>query len=187
MDSLNAKVHLRNAEKEDAEFVAECVLAAVGVYDFQERPEYFGQVSALCAMEDTLYSYKNSIIASVEGSPIGCLVCYSGDTYASARERTFSRISSLDTGREHSDMETGPGEYYLDSLALIPSFRAHGLGKKLLKAGIERGKASEVNKISLIVDKTHPKLREYYSSLGFEDEKEMRFWGEDYIKMLLIL
>lgn len=187
MDSVKYKVNLRNAEKEDSEFVAECVLAAMGMYDFTERSEEFGAVLALCSAYDTLYSYRNAIIATAGGVSIGCLVCYPGDGYASARKRTFSMIAFPDGGLNSSDMETGPGEYYLDSLALVPAFRGQGIGKILLRAGIERGKASGFGRISLIVDKTHPRVREYYSSLGFESEKEIRFLGEDYIKMILVL
>lgn len=181
MDSLKEKVRVRNAAQEDISFVAECVLAAVGMYDFGQRPEEFEKVLALCAMDDTLYSYRNAIIATLDSLPIGCLICYPGGGYAAARERTFAQIPvSAD-----SDMETGPGEYYLDSLAVIPSYRGQGIGKFLLRAGIAKGKELGFKKVTLIVDKTHPKVKAYYSSLGFEDGKGLRFFGDDYIKMIL--
>ena len=118
-------IDIREASVSDAAFVADCVLCAIGLYDFDVRPEEYRRFAEVCRMEDTLYSYRNALIVSVDGVDAGCIVAYPGDNYEEVREKTFKAIESK-CGTKISmnyDMETGPGEYYLDSLAVVPDCR----------------------------------------------------------------
>lgn len=180
-------IDIREASVSDAAFVADCVLCAIGLYDFDVRPEEYRRFAEVCRMEDTLYSYRNALIVSVDGVDAGCIVAYPGDNYEEVREKTFKAIESK-CGTKISmnyDMETGPGEYYLDSLAVIPAFRGHGLGHVLMKAQIERGRALGYSRLSLIVDKTHPRVRAYYCELGFRDAGEVVFADIAFDRMVL--
>ena len=180
-------IDIKEASVSDAVFVADCVLCAIGLYDFDVRPEQYRRFAEVCRMEDTLYSYRNALIVSVDGVDAGCIVAYPGDNYEEVREKTFKAIESK-CGTKISmnyDMETGPGEYYLDSLAVVPSFRGHGLGHVLMKAQIERGRALGYSRLSLIVDKTHPRVRAYYCELGFRNEGEVVFADIAFDRMVL--
>jgi ribosomal protein S18 acetylase RimI-like enzyme len=81
------------------------------------------------------------------------------------------------------EVETCRGEYYLDSMALLPEYRGMELAKRLLLDGIERGKAAGCGRVTLIVSVDKPQLQEYYASMGFEAYGTMDFFGHRYNRM----
>ena len=183
-------LYIRNASPEDVPLLARCVAAAVGLCNFSpvesdEQRRRLSVLEEICAMDDTLYSYKNAIVGTVDGTPIGCIICYPGDLYAEGRKRTWA-IFDEKYGRStsRSEAETQSGEYYLDSGAILPAFRGYGFFKTMLNHCVKRAHKLGYERITLIVLKEHSKLHEYYASAGFSDEGEMVFMDEDYIKMV---
>lgn len=116
-------VIIRDARPEDAPFLAKCVMAGMHYYDFgQLDPGHEGIFRSLVECErrtDLLYTFANSRIAEIDGKVAGSLLSYPGDNYKELRHKTFSELwpeyISMDTD---SEQETGPGEYYLDTLVV---------------------------------------------------------------------
>ena len=86
-----------------------------------------------------------------------------------------------------------PGEFYLDSMAILPEFRGKAyeyagstdrIGHILMLDGIEEGRRKGFPRISLIVDKAKPRLKTYYSALGFRPDGEILFFGHLYDRMI---
>lgn len=86
-----------------------------------------------------------------------------------------------------------PGEFYLDSMAILPEFRGISyeyagstdrIGHILMLDGIEEGRRKGFQRISLIVDKAKPRLKTYYSALGFRPDGEILFFGHLYDRMI---
>ncbi len=86
-----------------------------------------------------------------------------------------------------------PGEFYLDSMAILPEFRGKAyeyagstdrIGHILMLDGIEEGRRKGFQRISLIVDKAKPRLKTYYSALGFRPDGEILFFGHLYDRMI---
>lgn len=181
------EVLIRDAVADDVKFVSDCVLASVDLYDFVNESIEKDIALKVCGMEDTLYSYRNARIATVDGRAVGCLVSYDGSIYEEARKKTFQLFK--DAGREMTDtgVETQPGEYYLDSLAILPEFRGCDIGHILIKDGIEKAERVGISKIGLIVEKSKPELEKYYSILGFRPVEEIHAFGDVYVKMILEL
>lgn len=179
------EVLLRDAVEDDVRFVADCVLASVDLYDFVNESIEKDIALNVCGMDDTLYSYRNARIATVDGKAVGCLVSYDGAIYDESRAKTFQIFK--DAGREMTDTgtETQEGEYYLDSMAILPEYRGFGIGHILLTDGIEKAKEKGIKSVGLIVEKSKPELQKYYSILGFKPVFEMRAFGDVYIKMTL--
>jgi ribosomal protein S18 acetylase RimI-like enzyme len=185
------EVTLRDAREEDAPFLAKCVMAGMHFYDFEEEmtPEAAAIYERLVACErrtDLLYSYVHTRVAEVNGVPAGSLLAYPGEPYKELRHKTFAEcwpdLASLDT---ESEMETGPGEYYLDTLAVVPAYRKHGIGHRLLEDAIGRGRALGYGRIALVADPQYPHLLELYASLGFEPEEKRRVFGVDFQRMVI--
>lgn len=185
------EVTLRDAREEDAPFLAKCVMAGMHFYDFEEEmtPEAAVVYERLVACErrtDLLYSYVHTRVAEVNGVPAGSLLSYPGEPYKELRHKTFAEcwpdLASLDT---ESEMETGPGEYYLDTLAVVPAYRKHGIGHRLLEDAIGRGRALGYGRITLVADPQYPHLLELYASLGFEPEEKRRVFGVDFQRMVI--
>lgn len=175
-------------------------------------------VGEICARPDTLYSYARTRVACVEGNAMGSLTAYSGDDYPAVKKLTWSLLDSVfegsgfscssrqntstdeDTSKttdnnqaNASEPECLPGEFYLDSMAVLPEFRkmtfehsgtTDRIGHLLMLDGIEEGRRKGLPRISLIVDKIKPRLFTYYSALGFRSDGETLFFGHLYDRMI---
>jgi ribosomal protein S18 acetylase RimI-like enzyme len=217
---------IRDAQLSDAEFIARTVLSGVGYAAFDEDAQAqeidisvatvpmsaaVEAFKAICAREDTMYSYARTRIAIVDGVQAGALISYPGEDNAALRDFTWSLLDPEAASREaanptvvepvetsagtFSDVEPEceAGEYYLDSLAVHPDFRGRlfeyegtqeKLGHILLLDGIRRGQALGYTRTSLIVDVDRPRLKHYYSQLGFRPVRDILFFGHHYTRMV---
>ena len=80
-------------------------------------------------------------------------------------------------------IEAQAGEFYLDSMALLPEYRGLGLGKMLMEDAVQKAAELGFEYASLIVDKSKPGLVEHYSKIGFVKDGSMEFFGHDYFRM----
>ena len=64
--------------------------------------------------------------------------------------------------------ETGRGEYYLDSIGVLPEFRGLGVGRALVEAFCNKVFAEGHERVGLMVDYDNPQAEKLYISLGFE-------------------
>ena len=120
---------LRDATPMDAPFIARVVLAGIEKLeiDAEVTDEYqpiLTHLIDICRMDDTLYSYRHTRIVETGGQAVGALIGYDGGQYAAMRAKTFGLVlqtSGLDLNK--NAMETKEGEFYLDSMAILPEFR----------------------------------------------------------------
>lgn len=183
---MTEKTRIRDASLDDVELVSRSVVSAAHLSDFAPESMYDEEFAEICSREDTLYSYRHARILTVDGVPVGCMVSYPGDIYGQAREITFKMFT--DVSQEVSDAtgtETFPGEWYLDSLAVLPAHRNSGLGSLLIRDAIETGRRRGYRKFALIVEKSSPDLQQYYSSFGFIPGEDINFFGDSYMRMTL--
>lgn len=179
------RIMIRQATRDDITFVAQCVLAAVDLYDFRNVSVEHDLAIKVCGLDDTLYSWRNARLATVDGTAVGCLVSYDGAIYSEARKRTFSHFADAGRSMDATETETGPGEFYLDSMAIMPAFRGFGIGLVLIKDAIGIARTKGMHKVSLIVECSKPELQYYYSELGFRPDHELNAFGNRYLKMIL--
>ena len=181
-------VQLRDATSDDAPFIARVVLAGIDMLDIDaklpdEQRAIYEHLMDICSMDDTLYSYLNTRIAEIDGNRVGALVAYDGARYAALRAKTFGLVqqtSGMDLSR--NAMETGLGEFYLDSMAILSDYRGIGIGKKLMRDRMDYALRNGFQKITLLVDKDKSRLQRYYESDGFAFDEEMFVFGSWYNK-----
>lgn len=182
-------VLLRDATSDDASFITRVVLAGIDMLDIDaklpdEQRAIYEHLMNICRMDDTLYSYLNTRIVEVDGNRVGALVAYDGARYAALRAKTFGLVqqsSGMDLSR--NAMETGPGEFYLDSMAVLSDFRGLGIGKMLMRDRMDYALENGFQKVTLLVDKDKPRLQRYYESEGFAFGEEMFVFGAWYNKL----
>lgn len=175
---------IRNAREDDAAVIARCVMAALGKEDTESPSEFLVDI---CRERGTLYSWENTIVCDADGVAAAVMVSYDGNLYTQMREKTFNMVKSAGGPDLFANpLETGPGEYYLDSLAALPQYRGLGLGKILMENAIDRAQNAGYDNITLVADPLHPRLISYYESIGFRTFGAPEvFFGTEFIRMRL--
>jgi len=171
MDAIFVKprVELRRATPADARFISWVVLEAMDREhtEFASKPGLEAVLEKICKREDTLYSWKNTCVATYGGKVAGALIAYDGAPYKETADLTFSLISkALDMDKPNPGTETEAGEYYLDSLAVAPEFRGHSIGSILIQNALEEAQALGFTKATLLVDSRKDYLQRLYGRLG---------------------
>lgn len=173
-------ITIRDARKEDVEIVAWTVLTALDM-DTDEMEKYIKS----CSKDDSIYSWRNAIVATVDGTAVGCLIAYEGSRYKELRDKSWLQLWD-DMDPEYLktiEDEAVDGEFYLDSMAILPEYRGRSIGRELMAYAIEKGKALGCGRATLLVDVHKPRLGAYYQAMGFEQYGEMEYFGHDYKRM----
>lgn len=185
---------IRKATEKDAPFVALAMAEAIGLNLMQQMGKgenckdnaLLEQLQQAVLRTDTLYSWNHTLIAeNEEGQSVGALIAYNGEDYKQLRATTFELIRSILTfDPEKMDHETQAGEYYLDSIAVLPHFRNQGIGSTLIRHAIAQGKKRK-KRCVLACDPENQKAKTLYERLGFTHEGDMFIFGTTYLRMVL--
>lgn len=179
--SDNEVIEIVGARKEQAAEIASLIMEAMD-YDCCQNfageahtlDDFHRMMTALVEMDDSQYSYRNTLVALVDGQLAGCLVGYDGKDLRRLRKRFIEKAAEyLERDFSGMDDETQAGEYYLDSLCVKAAFRKRGLATRLIREAINHHGNQPVG---LLVDHTHPWAERLYRALGFEFVNETT-WG----------
>jgi ribosomal protein S18 acetylase RimI-like enzyme len=174
-------IEIVGARKEQAAEIASLIMEAMD-YDCCQNfageshtlEDFHRMMTSLVEMEDSQYSYRNTLVALVDGQLAGCLVGYDGKDLRQLRKRFIEKAAEyLEQDFSNMDDETQAGEYYLDSLCVKRNFRKRGLATRLIKEAIKRHGSQPVG---LLVDHTHPWAERLYRAIGFKYVNETT-WG----------
>lgn len=182
---------IRQATKADSEYIARFFCMALHREpSVEELPEF----AKIAELDDVLYSYRNALMAEIDGKLVGMCLCYDGTGYHEIRLRTFALFAALDDGEtedemdfEHFEDETQEGEYYIDSLAVLPEYRCQGIATALMKAQIEKGAALGIPIATLLVDPDNPNAQKLYYNLGFKYHSDVYAFGQIFWKLSMDL
>ncbi len=82
---------------------------------------------------------------------------------------------------------TKDGEWYLDSLAVHPSFRKKGIAGLLIGQTLEIAEALGFTTVSLIALASADRLVAFYEACGFHPEGHLNCFEHDYLRMVTYL
>ncbi len=165
--------NIRPACEEEAAFLARCVCEGIGFEIFEQENDFNTKVASglapLAAREDTLYSYRHALVAVVNDDIVGALISYPGEYYHQMRNTTFRELPHFrELDLDAMPDEAGAGEYYIDTLAVLPQYRRRGIGRELMRTRIAWAEQNHPDlRISLLVDPENIKGQRLYESLGF--------------------
>lgn len=170
---------IREATAGDSRIVAQSVVLAMGeataqLYCGSDCMEVLDEIAK---REDTQYSYRHALVALADDVPAGAIVGYDGGLLLPLRDRTLSVIRKYNPRLSVVDEETEAGEFYMDSIGILPEFRGCGIGGRLLLAMRERAFTSGHERVGLLVDCENHRAERLYLSLGFEPVGTKMFFG----------
>ena len=171
---------VRKARVEDAEIIARAVEMAIdneeAVRDYC-GDDYLAVLQEIARRKATQYSWTQALVAEVDGVAAGAVVGYDGAQLAKLREGTFEVLMECIGRIPRIDDETEAGEYYLDSVGVLPQYRGMGVGRVLVEAFCCKAFGEGHSCVGLIVDMENPKAEELYRMLGFEQIGVKPFFG----------
>lgn len=180
-------VTVRPARKEDADAVARLFMMAWPMDSFLamspelDEDKFAEIISGYVQAEDTLYSYRNTMVAEVGNVIAGAMNGYDGADYDALKRpilEDFARRFPDSESDFGAVRETGAGEFYFDSIGVRPDMRSMGIGSKLFGAMTERARQAGFSRVGLIVDVEKPKAEALYLRLGFRFAGYKDFFGE---------
>lgn len=179
----NKAIGIRPATPEDADFIVWGLATALHIEgDFSPTNPIMREI---ILREDTLYSWKNAHIAyhAETRTPIGLLIAYDGARYATMRQITMPLLqTAFHTDYNDMDDEAEAGEFYIDSLAVLPEMRHQGIGTRLLQYAIQTAREAHFPAATLAVHPQNAPALALYSRVGFRPAREYFIFGENYYK-----
>lgn len=172
-------IEIRRATEKDAPVIAQAVAMAIG---HESSVNYCGEnylevLTEVAQLAGTQYSYANSLVALADGKPAGALCGYDGAALNELRAGTLAVVNKYNPLVGPIDDETQPGEFYLDSIGVLPQYRGLGIGSMLINAMTEIACNEGHRFVGLLVDFDNPKAEELYSRLGFRRAGTRMFFG----------
>ena len=177
------RITIRKATAADARFIAENVLRALHIEETDEQ--HIEHLAGISSREDTLYSWRNATIALCDGVPAGLMVAYDGARYRQMRDITFPMIRMY-VGDDYYKMddEACAGEYYLDSLAVLPEYRRRGIASALIQEMFRQRDEAGISLATIAVDPDNDTAYRLYTRNGFRPEGRINVFGTNYDRLV---
>ena len=171
---------IRQARKEEASQIAELFMLAWPVDEIldsigsnwnplESNPVTYDwlhkSITLIAASEETIYSYENTLVADIDGNVVGAMCAYDGADYQRLKQPIVD-VLGPDCGFAKMK-ETEAGEFYLDSVGVLPEYRGRGIASRIIEAQCERAASLGHKVAGLIVDIDKPQVKAIYTKLGF--------------------
>lgn len=176
-------ITIRRATVADARFIAENVLRALHIDETDDS--HIEHLADICRREDTLYSWRNATIALYDGIPAGLMVAYDGARYRRMRDVTFPMIRMYVGDNYHNmDDEASAGEYYLDSLAVLPEYRRMGIASALIQELFRQRDEAGIPLATIAVDPENNIAYGLYKKNGFRHDGQITVFNTTYDRLV---
>jgi ribosomal protein S18 acetylase RimI-like enzyme len=139
------------------------------------------------AQRGNQYSYENTLVFEDEKGIGGMIVAYDGALLEQLRKPVLHYIREQLAHSYLPGDETGPGEYYLDSIAVSPASQGKGIGRQLIYAAEDKAREEGHRRTGLLVSEENPDARRLYERLGYEVEALREFSGGSYLHLVKAL
>ena len=135
-------------------------------------------------LPDNQYSYQHTFVYD-DGEIAGSITGYDGALLKKYRE-TFASYLEHQHYRFKADLEaeTQVGEFYIDTVSVLPEKQGLGIGKQLIQTICQHAKALGHTRIALLVDPKNPDAKRLYEKLGFHTADLKQLAGKAYEHMI---
>ncbi|WP_407426827.1 GNAT family N-acetyltransferase [Arcticibacter sp.] len=184
-----AKFRIREAVQTDSQAIANLMMQAMAevVSKLTGAEDPYSELPFLerfIRLPENQYSYQNTLVFEDEQGVCGSLTAYDGAKLYELRQPILDYLNSRGIVTTKIDSETGPGEFYIDTIGVSPEKQGYGLGTQLLEAGIKRGTALGHRRIGLLVNPENSKAKKFYERMGFREQGIRHFLNIAYSHMV---
>lgn len=173
MTHQSIHLSIRQAAIADAEPIANCLLWAmeeifykfIGTNDFRVANKVMLQ---FVKQDMGQYSYRNCWVAKHNGEVVAAINGYDGAKLEQLRAPVLAYIREHFNPMFQPEDETEAGEFYIDSLGVVPHWRGKGIGTKLLEHLIHIIAVQRHQTIGLLVEPENASAKRLYAQLGFK-------------------
>ncbi|RZL36569.1 MAG: GNAT family N-acetyltransferase [Pedobacter sp.] len=165
---------IRKATLKDVDAVVDFMMRAMGdlPYKFantRDKNVAFELLKKFVLQDGNQYSITNTFVDEQEDKIAGAITAYDGGKIEILRKPFFDFISkNFHQNVFEMELESEAGEFYIDILAVDPSFQGKGLGKNLILTVIEKAKEIGFKKVALLVSASNPNAKRLYEKIGFK-------------------
>jgi ribosomal protein S18 acetylase RimI-like enzyme len=129
------------------------------------------------ARDEGSFSYRNATMIEHDGRCAGCLIGYKipddPEPIAAGMPAMFVPMQELEN--------LAPGTWYVNVLAVLPQFRGHGLGTKLLALADAIARGLDMHGMSVIVSGANRGARRLYERCGYRERATRPAVKEDWV------
>jgi ribosomal protein S18 acetylase RimI-like enzyme len=129
--------------------------------------------------ENNQYSYQNCWVAETDKEIVAAVNLYDGARLIELRQPVVEYIRNLHNNDFKPEDETGPGEYYIDTLGVSLYQRGKGIGSKMLQFLINEFVSKQGKTLGLLVDEENPDAKRLYLKLGFNSAGKKILFGKN--------
>jgi ribosomal protein S18 acetylase RimI-like enzyme len=174
---------IRKATINDAEALAQCILLAMEdiVFRFIDTTDHHVARKFMMHFTSTTgnqYSYENCRVAEEDNKVIAAVCVYDGARLHALRAPVLHYIKECFGKDLQVEDETQPGEYYIDSLGVLPHRQGQGVATKMLQSLIEEYVSGQQQTLGLLVEEDNPGAKRLYCKLGFQVTIKKIFAGK---------
>ena len=180
---------LRMARADDAAAVAalmwqampEVVAFWIGRADVNAGKAFLRQ---WVAMRENLYSFENTLVFEEKGMVAASITGYDGARWqALCAPIVAAQSAALGRMLQLAD-ETQVGEWYVDTVSVVPALQGRGMGRQMMAAFADHARAQGGSRLGLLVAFDKADARRLYERIGFVAAGEKYLAGEGYHHMV---
>lgn len=163
---------IRKAKAADADEIVDLMMLAMGNLPYKfaasaDKSIAFKLLKQFVLMDGNQYSLGNTFVYELDEKVVGSINAYDGGAIEQLRKPFFDYIrNAYHDGVFDMEVESEAGEYYIDTLAVNPSYQGKGIGKDLIQYVIDHAKKSDFDTVGLLV--SNPDAKRLYEKLGFK-------------------
>ncbi|MCM3633266.1 MULTISPECIES: GNAT family N-acetyltransferase [Paenibacillus] len=181
---------LRSATANDAHAVVELIILAIGselteLYTGFSSPQKAAPILLQYYLQPGNRFSKELIVVYEQADQIqGMILCYVGEE-AAARYAPIERQRSSELKKTvNHPIEAELDEYYIDALAVHPSFQGKGIASKLMKQAELDAALLGKSKVGLLVDQDKEHAYQIYEKKGYRKVNEKMLGNQPFWHMV---
>jgi len=180
---------IRQARIEDAPQVIHLIISAIHELAFPFTGEYDEDAAGKILTEyyctpGNRFSCQLVTVEEIDGQIAGMILCY----YGKDMNELYSPIENLLQQRLQKsvtlELEADADEYYIDALAVHPSYQGRGIASRLMEYSEQKAASDGVHKVGLNVDLDNKSAEEVYKRKGYVADKQISLHNKPFWHMV---